>query len=388
MTANLGWLVLGLALGGHFGLHLTLYNRLNAIGLPRQLIKAIEWVLLIEMIVTPLLVVWLYSGEFSAAWQGDFDRAALPLALQLYGGLCLATWLVFGIPWLIFRPCFGWNASPATRQVEVVRVDNEVGHPLTLTPQSNWESKLPLNQVLELSLDSIELIVPGWPAALDGYRIAHLSDIHLTGEIHADYTRYAVERATAWQPDLMALTGDIIDTQDGIDWLPEIFAPGEATDGCYFVLGNHDTRVREPVQTRRVMTGAGWIDLGNKTIARTLRGTPTLLIGNEYPWFPRPNIKPAEDDTLRILLSHSPDQIAWARRRGVTLMLAGHTHGGQGRLPWVGPLLSPSWHGSRFASGDFYKPPTTMHVSRGLSGVHLLRVNCRPELSLLTVRCP
>jgi predicted MPP superfamily phosphohydrolase len=67
-------------------------------------------------------------------------------------------------------------------------------------------------------------------------------------------------------------------------------------------------------------------------------------------------------------------------------MLAGHTHGGQGRLPLLGPLISPSFHGSRYASGDFFKPPTTMHVTRGLSGTHLLRINCRPELSLLTLR--
>ena len=67
-------------------------------------------------------------------------------------------------------------------------------------------------------------------------------------------------------------------------------------------------------------------------------------------------------------------------------MLAGHTHGGQGRLPLIGPVLSPSFHGSRYASGDFYKSPTTMHVSRGLSGTHLIRINCRPQLSLLTLR--
>jgi predicted MPP superfamily phosphohydrolase len=89
---------------------------------------------------------------------------------------------------------------------------------------------------------------------------------------------------------------------------------------------------------------------------------------------------------FRLLLSHSPDQLAWARRHDVTLMLAGHTHGGQGRLPLAGPVLSPSYHGSRYASGDFYKAPTTMHVTRGLGGVHLMRINCRPELSLITLR--
>ena len=86
------------------------------------------------------------------------------------------------------------------------------------------------------------------------------------------------------------------------------------------------------------------------------------------------------------MLSHSPDQIRWARNHNIQLMLAGHTHGGQGRLPLLGPILSPSLYGSRFASGQFYHDPTTMHVTRGLGGTRLLRLNCPPELSLLTLR--
>jgi predicted MPP superfamily phosphohydrolase len=113
-----------------------------------------------------------------------------------------------------------------------------------------------------------------------------------------------------------------------------------------------------------------------------------LLIGNEYPWFDRPRLPAADEQTFRLLLSHSPDQIWWARRHQVQLMLAGHTHGGQGRLPLIGPILGPSFHGSRFAAGDFFKSPTTMHVSRGLSGTHLIRIHCRPELSLITLRLP
>src|SRR5690606_3108155 len=121
--------------------------------------------------------------------------------------------------------------------------------------------------------------------------------------------------------------------------------------------------------------------------ARAPAPCPAQILGNEQPWFPAPSAAPLARSAgcFRLLLAHSPDQLAWARRHGVQVMLAGHTHGGQGRLPLAGPLLSPSWHGSRFASGDFFKTPTTMHVSRGLSGVHLLRIRCRPELSLLTL---
>ena len=69
-------------------------------------------------------------------------------------------------------------------------------------------------------------------------------------------------------------------------------------------------------------------------------------------------------------------------------MLAGHTHGGQVRLPWIGAIVAPSRHGVRYASGTFFEPPTVMHVSRGLSAEKPLRWNCAPELTKLTLRSP
>jgi len=90
---------------------------------------------------------------------------------------------------------------------------------------------------------------------------------------------------------------------------------------------------------------------------------------------------------VRILLSHSPDQIQWARAREFDVMLAGHTHGGQIQLPALGPLIGQSRYGVRYCCGVFYVPPTLLHVSRGLSGVQNLRINCRPELTKLVLKC-
>ena len=67
-------------------------------------------------------------------------------------------------------------------------------------------------------------------------------------------------------------------------------------------------------------------------------------------------------------------------------MLAGHTHGGQICLPLIGPIVSPSWHGVKYAGGTFYNRPTLMHVSRGISGESPIRLNCRPELSRLVLQ--
>lgn len=392
ITPNAVWLLAAAVAIGHCGLHLALYNWINATGLPRKLLKAIAALLLAEMLLTPVAVLSLYPellGYLSAA-QLDISppsRPDLPAPLIAYGLLCLATWPVLGIPWLLWRPIFGLEWTAASRRVDVVDVTAALGKSLARTPSCRWRSKLPLNQMFELSLDEIVLPVHRLPARLDGYRIAHLSDIHLTGDVHPDFPRYAVERANEWQPELMALTGDIIDNPECIAWLEEIFSPAKAPDGCYFTLGNHDTRVKNPDRVRRAMEQAGWVDLGRRSLRHPLRQTPSLLVGNEYPWFERPELPTDEtDEDFRLLLSHSPDQFAWARRHRMHLMLAGHTHGGQGRLPLAGPLLSPSLHGSRYASGDFYRAPTTMHVSRGLGGTHLMRISCRPELSLIILR--
>jgi len=87
-----------------------------------------------------------------------------------------------------------------------------------------------------------------------------------------------------------------------------------------------------------------------------------------------------------LLLSHAPDQLTWARRFDFDLMLAGHTHGGQIRLPLLGPIVSPSRLGTQYASGTFEREPTVLHVSRGTSSFMPLRWNCPPELAVLELR--
>lgn len=379
------WLVLAAAAIGHGGIHIAIYNRINGLGWPRRRIKRLVKVFFVNTIVLPVLIGWMNAEALTELLKGRGDWGTLhPLAFG-YGIVCLSSWVWLGVPWLVFRPVFGVGWVQAKLSRNVIDVQQAVGRRLALTSKAAFESQLPLNQLLELSVEQVELPVRGLPAGLDGYRIAHLSDIHLTGEIHADYSRFVIEQATQARPDLIALTGDIIDHQSCIDWLPEIFGDAEAPDGCYFILGNHDTRVSDSWETRRSMDQAGWVDLGSHILRVPLRGVTCDIIGNEYPWFERPDRVPS-DAEFRVLLSHSPDQFRWASEQGIELMLAGHTHGGQGRLPLVGPILSPSFHGSRYASGQFYRAPTTMHVTRGLGGVHLLRINCRPELSLLTLR--
>jgi predicted MPP superfamily phosphohydrolase len=87
-----------------------------------------------------------------------------------------------------------------------------------------------------------------------------------------------------------------------------------------------------------------------------------------------------------LCLSHTPDNFAWAKRHRVDLMLAGHVHGGQIRLPWTGSIFVPSRYSRRYDHGTFHEGPTVMHVSRGLAGEVPLRYNCRPEVTLIVLQ--
>ena len=122
-----------------------------------------------------------------------------------------------------------------------------------------------------------------------------------------------------------------------------------------------------------------------------MAGQALVLAGNELPWLvPAADMEhcPASFDgrrPLRVLLSHAPDQIDWAQRFDFDLMLAGHTHGGQIRLPVLGSVVVPSRLGTRCAEGEDNLPPTILHVSRGVSSLTLLRWNCPPELALLVL---
>jgi len=249
-------------------------------------------------------------------------------------------------------------------------------------------TSLPGNEVFRLNVCEKTLSIARLPAPLEGLSIAHLTDFHMSGRIAPGYFREIVERTNALAPDLVAITGDLVDVPACIAWIPETLGQLIAPLGVYFVLGNHDREV-DLEALRRALAGAGLRDLGGRAQRLEVAGETVLLAGNELPWIhPAATVPPRNDGEnesagLRILLAHSPDQFAWAQRRDFDLMLAGHTHGGQICFPLVGALLAPSLYGTKYAAGVFYKKPTLMHVSRGVSGLTPVRYNCPPEVAVL-----
>jgi predicted MPP superfamily phosphohydrolase len=287
------------------------------------------------------------------------------------------------------------GASPAAVQKNSATVVN-VAAKLNFKPLAGMSSRLlslvPGNQILELVVQELHLALERLPKALDGLSIAHLSDLHYTGRIGIEFFEEVVRQTAALRADIIVITGDVLDEIEYLDWFDRTLSKLSAPLGVYFVLGNHDQFTGEAPRLRRALETIGMIDLGGRFKRLEVSGAEIVIAGNELPWFAPPaNMdqcppRTADAGQLRILLSHSPDQFAWARRWDFDLMLAGHTHGGQICLPVIGPLVCPSWQGVRYASGTFYCHPTLMHVSRGISGETPIRLNCPPELSRLVLQ--
>jgi uncharacterized protein len=379
---------------GHAFLWIGLVNRLHAIAFPRWIIDLLTAVIFSVIGAGPVVVLaWWLAG-----WESPFARLDASLAqhpgrmfLAIYCGICWLAGTGTLLRWL-------WHKLYFRRPSKLLRIDQRHRAAISLEQAAlhpeegvhHFTVNLPGNQTLQLDVTRRTFDVPRLPPALNGLKILHLSDFHFTGNVGKAYFREVVRIGNELQPDLIALTGDYADSDACIDWIPDTLGRLAAPCGVYFVLGNHDTFINT-CRLREVLRASGPIDLGGRWLQVPIRGESIIVAGNELPWIApaaelsRCGPSSAQGGPVRIVLSHSPDQIDWARFHEVDLMLCGHTHGGQIRLPLVGAILMPSYYGVKFDCGLFHLPPTVLHVTRGISGKQSLRWNCAPEIVLLTL---
>lgn len=277
-------------------------------------------------------------------------------------------------------------AAQLSNHTHVVNVAQDLGfRPLGRGPYRTM-ARLPRNQIFEVEVSDKVYRLPRLPTEWDGLSILHLTDLHYIGTLDLPFFERLMLIAAETRADLIVFTGDLLDDMRMIDWLPSTLGQLEAPLGRYFILGNHDWYL-DPDRIRQRMTTLGWQNLAGQTTVLSGDKPPLVLGGSELPWMGHhPDFSTAPTDAFRIFLSHTPDNLSWARRNAVDLMLSGHNHGGQVVLPVIGPIYSPSVHGCQYASGVFEVPPTLLYVSRGISGRHPVRWHCRPELTKLVLR--
>lgn len=377
-----------LALIGHLALWVGVFGRMHAIGLRRRTVHVLDFLLLLPLLGAPAAALaWLIRPLPDAPWA-EIARSSG----RIYLWACAGMAVLAGVVWWWRR-----LGRPPAQFLHCQHTVVDVARRLDELPCAGWWTRtlarIPGNEILQLEVNEKALVVPRLSPALDGLTIVHFSDLHWCGNLTPPFFEFAVAQVNAWDADLVAITGDLLDREACLPWIGAILGRVVSRCGTFCVRGNHDRDLRADALILRHLTAAGLQPLGGQTHRLQVRGQPLLLAGNECPWFrPAPALcgdSAAERDPgeLRILLSHSPDQIEWARAHGFDLMLAGHTHGGQIRLPLIGPIVANSLYGVKYASGVFFVRPTLLHVSRGLSEREPFRWNCRPELTRLVLRC-
>jgi len=378
-----------LALLGHVLLWVDFVNRIHGMAWPAWLISSLMLAGMVCVVLVPVAyVLWLPSAGL-ALGPGSGLEAVLGSGLP-YLVICWIAALVNIAAWtwyhVLHRPP-DVLLRQHTRRAKFLAPADADGSP---DHRHHRLVYLPRNEILDMELTERHLEVPHLDPALDGLTIIHLSDLHLTGRVGKAFFRQVVHWTNELGQDLVAITGDVVDNSQCIDWIPDTLGRLRAPCGVYFVLGNHDVRA-DFRRIHRALVDCGLIALGGRWIEVPVGETSVVLAGNELPWIPpAADMRGApgaaiEEGPLRILLSHSPDQLPWARHHRFDLMLAGHTHGGQICFPLIGPILTPSRVGVRYASGVFHDPPTIMHVSRGVSGEFPVRWLCRPEINKLVL---
>ena len=226
----------------------------------------------------------------------------------------------------------------------------------------------------------LEVPVEGLPAALDGLRIAHLSDFHLGLPSRG---AVAVRRAADWvrerRPDLTVVTGDLLSHPRGRELLGSVLRELDA----FVVLGNHDVGVtRDPFSRPAELENLPAALLVDESRTIDVRGSAVQIAGVRAS--PRATAPAADRSAgLRILLSHYPH----LREEGYELILAGHMHAGQIVIPYPGGKLQLAHLGARLTDGIYRQGRVVLHVSPGLGTTFVpFRFFARPEVTELVLR--
>ena len=251
----------------------------------------------------------------------------------------------------------------------------------------------------EISVHSQTILVDNLPTAFVGHRIIQLSDFHLEEFTEPYFLERVVDHVNRLAADTVLLTGDFI-TRGSLNFIFEHHAAMRcaeilATIRCaqkFAVLGNHDVAVNASMVTAALQS-QGLPVLHNRYDTLTLRGDNIHIAGTADPGTDRPDLNTAIPLKPRgpvILMSHAPDYadfvVTHPRAPSIDLMLSGHSHGGQVRLPVLGPLVLPPL-GRKYIEGLFRFNRMQLYVNRGLGTVGIpIRLNCPPEITLITLQ--
>jgi predicted MPP superfamily phosphohydrolase len=237
-----------------------------------------------------------------------------------------------------------------------------------------------------------------WPEQLEGFTIALLSDFHYDPLFSVHPLKAAIGMVNRLHPDLIALTGDFVSAPwfsanskgaAAAEPCAELLRQIRAPYGLWAALGNHDF-FTDPKRVTGALRAVGIQVLINQSVpieahgGRFWLGGVNDLLGGRADL--NATLRPVSSGEPTILMAHEPDYADFLARYPVDLQLSGHSHGGQVCLPFLGPLYLPAL-AKKYVSGLYRVGPLTLYTNSGLGTIGVpVRLNCPPEITLLTIR--
>ncbi|MBT9588318.1 metallophosphoesterase [bacterium] len=306
---------------------------------------------------------------------------------------------------LLFEPVLRWIEHPLRAQPLAPQAPAQVTRRSLLVAGSGLVSATlmgsyaGLYEIHHLQLEQFVLTLPHLPPQLEGLRIVLMSDWHCGPINRPQHLRPAIELANRCQPDLVLLPGDFV-SKSGAYFseageLAALLRP-KIEGGVVVSWGNHDywegIELAKKWMSRagcQLLTNQSLVLTPNRELAPTGRGL--WICGLDDLWEGKPKLAETlariGPDQPRLVLSHNPDVAEEQHGPRVDLMVSGHTHGGQVRIPTLGTPILPSRYGQKYASGLVQGPDYKVYVARGVGSSGLpLRFGVPPEVTVFELR--
>ena len=247
---------------------------------------------------------------------------------------------------------------------------------------------------LDFRVREVDVPVPGLPAGLDGLRLLHLSDIHLSAFLSERELARVIDAANGLRPHLAVVTGDLIsEFGDPIDACIRQLARLKTDASVLACMGNHERYAEVEDYTQAAAARAGITFLRGESLPVFFGKSRLYVAGVDYqPLFHRDKYLRGADRLVmpgetNILLSHNPDVFPVAARQGYNLVLAGHTHGGQVSVEILDHAINPARFLTPYVYGLYRLGPAAAYVTRGIGTIGIpARIGAPPEISLLRLR--
>ena len=239
---------------------------------------------------------------------------------------------------------------------------------------------------------NIDLYIPNWSRSLDNTKIAVISDLHIgSRSVGLKKVEKIVYKTNAQKPDIVLFLGDFdallinankITSED----IAERFKLLDAPYGVISVLGNHDF---EPTGiVKNILSKSNIKLLEDESVKISINNNDIYFVGLKDLWFAHPNTKAAVNQVKTkdpiIVLSHNPDTFDDIPSN-VSLILGGHTHGGEIKLPFLGAPFVPSNYGQRFVKGHVVEDNKHIYITSGIGTLSRLRFGNIPEIVILNL---